>query len=262
MNDNRIESDSDDVPTLARALAERVRWEMETCATGFRAPTWKPDEARASEPSPVLAPAPASADVPASASIPSFVDPAEALEGLRQKIGDCTRCELHIKRTNLVFGDGTPKARLVFVGEGPGRDEDLSGVPFVGAAGQLLNKIITAIGLTRQQVYICNVVKCRPPGNRDPKPVESSTCGPFMRRQIEIIRPTVVVALGRPAAHFLLKTDASMGALRGRFHDMDGIPVMPTYHPAYLLRNESAKRPVWEDMKKVRDLLGPGEPTV
>ena len=190
-----------------------------------------------------------------SAGFPN--DPAAALAALRAEIGDCTRCKLHQGRTKIVFGDGDPGAVLAFVGEGPGQDEDLSGLPFVGAAGQLLTKIIAAIGLDRKDVYICNVVKCRPPKNRDPEPDEAATCGAFARRQLAIVRPRVVVALGRPAAQFLLGTSEPISALRGAFREVDGMRVMPTFHPAYLLRNESAKRPVWEDMKKVRDALGP-----
>jgi len=250
MTDKIEEIVSDDIFSLASAFANRVRWEKETGAVGFQPPHTKSPL----QPVPNVQPAPI-------AQISSVIKPADgennatALAALRTEIGDCSRCQLHSGRTKLVFGDGNFNAKLVFVGEGPGRDEDLSGVPFVGAAGQLLDKIIVAIGLTRKDVYICNVVKCRPPNNRDPQPIESSTCGPFMRRQLEIIRPEVIVALGRPASHFLLNTNAPMGKLRGHFHDLDGMKVMPTYHPAYLLRNASAKRPVWEDMKQVRDLL-------
>lgn len=230
----------DDIGRLARDLAARLRWEAELGAAGC---------ARAGSPAAAAAPA---AAAPAA-------DPAAALAALREEIGDCRRCRLHEGRTQIVFGDGDPLARLAFVGEGPGRDEDLKGQPFVGAAGQLLTKIIAAIGLDRKDVYICNVVKCRPPKNRDPEPDEAATCGPFMLRQLEIVRPQVVVALGRPAAHFLLGTSEPISALRGAFREARGLRVMPTFHPAYLLRNESAKRPVWEDMKKVRDALGLGD---
>jgi len=219
------------VGDLAMAVADRIRWEVEGSALGYR---------RAPE---VVAP-------------PAGGDRAMALADIRREIGECTRCPLHAGRTNLVFGDGNPDARLVFVGEGPGRDEDLSGLPFVGAAGQLLTKIIEAIGLSREDVYICNIVKCRPPGNRDPEPAETGVCGPYVRRQLAAIQPRVVVALGRPSAQFLLDSDRPIGQLRGVFHELDGMKVMPTYHPAYLLRNPSGKRAVWEDMKKVRDELG------
>jgi uracil-DNA glycosylase family 4 len=155
-----------------------------------------------------------------------------------------------------VFGEGSPNASLVFVGEGPGRDEDMAGRPFVGAAGQLLDKIIEAMQLGRSDVYICNVVKCRPPSNRVPNPEEQGTCGPFVRRQLEIIRPKVVVALGGTAASFLLGRDESLGRLRGRFHGLGALKVMPTYHPAYLLRKPEGKKFVWQDMQLVMKELG------
>ncbi|GAB4303628.1 MAG: uracil-DNA glycosylase [Desulfuromonadia bacterium] len=180
----------------------------------------------------------------------------ETLESIRLDLGDCHRCPLGDLRTNLVFGIGTPHPRLVFVGEAPGRDEDLKGEPFVGAAGQLLTRIIAAMGLSRDQVYICNVLKCRPPQNRDPHLDEIETCSPFLVRQLRTLSPEVIVALGRIAAHTLLSTQTPIGRLRGNFHQWEGIPVMPTYHPSALLRDESLKRPVWEDMKKVMERLG------
>lgn len=180
----------------------------------------------------------------------------EELESLRKSLMDCTRCPLHEKRNHVVFGAGDHRARLVFVGEGPGAEEDRQGVPFVGAAGQLLDKIIQAIGIGREDVYICNVVKCRPPRNRTPLPDERATCGVFLERQLELINPEVIVALGATAANHLLETETSMSRLRGRFHSRGSAVVMPTYHPAYLLRTPTAKRAVWEDMKQVRDRLG------
>ena len=165
------------------------------------------------------------------------------LEEIREEIGDCTRCPLHEGRTNLVFGDGNPKARLVFVGEGPGRDEDIQGKPFVGRSGQLLTKIIEAMGLTREDVYICNVVKCRPPNNRTPEPDEMSTCEQFLFKQLRYIKPEVVVCLGATAAKSILKTKASLGSLRGKFHKYSGSKLMVTYHPAALLRNPNFKTP-------------------
>jgi uracil-DNA glycosylase len=178
-----------------------------------------------------------------------------SLAEIRERIGDCRRCKLCEGRTNIVFGVGDPQARLMFVGEGPGRDEDLRGEPFVGRAGQLLTKIIEAMGLAREQVYIANCVKCRPPDNRLPEPDEVATCQPFLRQQIAAIRPKVIVALGSLAAQTLLGTNRGITALRGRFHDAGAYKVMPTFHPAYLLRNPAAKREVWEDMKLVRDAL-------
>jgi DNA polymerase len=182
-------------------------------------------------------------------------DKRETLQDISTDLGDCRRCKLCSTRTNIVFGAGDPKARLVFVGEGPGADEDSAGLPFVGRAGQLLTKIIEAIRLTRDQVYICNVVKCRPPNNRFPEPDEVAACSPFLIRQLEAIRPTVICCLGAAAAQTILQTKMSIGRLRGRFHEYMGAKVMPTFHPSYLLRNPEAKRDVWEDMKKVRALL-------
>jgi len=184
----------------------------------------------------------------------------ESLDQIRKNLGDCQRCKLGKTRKNLVFGVGNPKARLVFVGEGPGADEDLQGEPFVGAAGQILNRLITNMGLKREDVYICNVVKCRPPGNRDPEPDEVAACSPFLIRQIKAINPEVIVALGKPAAHTLLETKEAISRLRGRFRNFHGIPLMPTYHPSYLLRKQKegsneAFWEVWDDMTQVLQLL-------
>jgi DNA polymerase len=164
---------------------------------------------------------------------------------------NCTNCKLHVHRNNIVFGVGNPDASLVFVGEGPGRDEDIQGEPFVGKAGQLLTRIIQAIGLTREDVYIANIIKCRPPGNRNPQPDEISACEPFLQRQLDIIKPKIICALGSFAAQTLLMTDEKITRLRGRFHNFKGIKLMPTYHPAFLLRNPEMKKDVWEDMKLV-----------
>jgi uracil-DNA glycosylase family 4 len=179
----------------------------------------------------------------------------DTLDAIRNDLGACTRCALHEGRTMLVFGVGNPNADLVFVGEAPGRDEDLQGVPFVGPAGQLLTKIIASIGLTREEVYIANVVKCRPPGNRNPEPGEVQTCEPFLFRQLDVIRPKVVVALGAFAIHTLLGTDQAISRLRGQIYEYRGAKLVPTFHPAFLLRSPDRKRDVWEDMKKVRALL-------
>ncbi len=179
----------------------------------------------------------------------------ETLDQVLQDLGDCQRCKLCSTRQNIVFGSGNPQAALVFVGEGPGADEDEQGLPFVGKAGQLLTKIIEAIRLKREEVYICNVVKCRPPGNRFPEPDEIAACSPFLFRQLGAIQPKIISCLGATAAQTVLNTKAPIGKLRGRFHDLCGIKVMPTWHPSYLLRNPDAKRDVWEDMKKIRTLL-------
>jgi len=174
------------------------------------------------------------------------------LAEVRQELGDCRRCKLHRKRTNIVFGSGSPKAKLVFVGEGPGRDEDLQGEPFVGQAGKLLTRIIEAIQLTREEVYIANIIKCRPPENRNPELDEIAACEPFLVKQLQVIQPKLICALGTFAAQTLLQTTEKISALRGRFHSYQGILLMPTYHPAFLLRNPNYKRDVWEDVKKVK----------
>lgn len=177
------------------------------------------------------------------------------LDQIRSELGDCQRCRLGQARTRLVFGVGNPDADLIFVGEAPGRDEDLKGEPFVGKAGQLLTRIIEAIDLSREAVYICNVIKCRPPENRNPLPDEIESCEPFLLKQVEAIKPKVICALGKFAAQTLLKTEAPISTLRGLFHDYHGIPLMPTYHPAYLLRNPGMKRQVWEDVQKIQKKL-------
>lgn len=188
--------------------------------------------------------------------VPIFASAAEALAAVRGDLGACTRCKLHgLGRTQIVFGSGNPNADLMFVGEAPGADEDVQGVPFVGRAGQLLTKIIEAIDLTRDQVYIANVIKCRPSANRNPEPDEVEQCEPFLFRQIDTIRPKVIVALGKFAAQSLLRTTEPITRLRGREFTYRDAILMPTYHPAYLLRSPSAKRDVWEDMKRVKVLL-------
>ena len=173
----------------------------------------------------------------------------ETLQAIRLDLGDCQRCRLAQHRKSIVFGVGSPTAKLVFVGEGPGFEEDRQAEPFVGPAGQLLTKIIAAINLNRKQVYICNIVKCRPPGNRNPETEEIDTCLPFLERQIAAIQPDYICVLGAIAAQTLLNTTESISKLRGRFHQYKGINVIATYHPAYLLRNPEKKRDVWEDMK-------------
>ena len=197
------------------------------------------------------------ADVAAAEQILQIARSAEELlRDVRSDIGDCVRCKLHgLGRTQIVFGVGNPEADLMFVGEAPGADEDIQGEPFVGRAGQLLTKIIEAIGLRREDVYIANVLKCRPPGNRNPEPDEVEQCEPFLLRQIDIVRPKVIVALGKFAAQCLLKTNDPITRLRGREYKYRNAVLMPTYHPAYLLRTPSAKRDVWEDMKRVRAIL-------
>jgi uracil-DNA glycosylase len=181
---------------------------------------------------------------------------AAALQLIREDIGDCTRCALHKGRNKIVFGDGNPAARLMFVGEGPGADEDAQGIPFVGKAGQLLNNMIAAMGLKREEVYIANVVKCRPPGNRTPEPDEANTCSPFLFRQIDVVKPQVLVALGATAATYLLGARQPLAGLRGRVHAFRGMQLIVTYHPAYLLRDPRQKKEAWADLQIAMRELG------
>jgi len=195
-------------------------------------------------------------DLQTAAPLTFSKNAAEALVAIREDIGDCTRCKLHtLGRTQVVFGVGNPEADLMFVGEAPGADEDEQGIPFIGRAGQLLTKIIEAIDLKRDDVYIANIIKCRPPQNRNPEPDEVASCEPFLFRQIDVIKPKVIVALGKYAAQTLLRVETPISRLRGRVFDYRGARLIPTFHPAYLLRNPSSKREVWEDMKLVKRLL-------
>jgi DNA polymerase len=190
-----------------------------------------------------------------SPSLPILDTRDASLEAIREDIGDCRRCKLHEHRKTIVFGEGNPAAKLVFIGEGPGAEEDATGRPFVGRAGQLLDKIIEAIGMRREDVYIANIVKCRPPGNRTPERDEVDTCEQFVLRQIAFIKPKVIVALGSPAFQCLMRTREPISRARGAWRDLNGVKVMPTFHPAFLLRSPDKKREVWDDMKKVRDYL-------
>ena len=196
-------------------------------------------------------------DAPPGDHRPAIRNAAEALEAIRIDISpECSRCKLHtLGRKQVVFGVGNPDADLMFVGEAPGADEDIQGIPFVGRAGQLLTKMIEAINLKRDQVYIANVIKCRPPGNRNPEPDEIEQCEPFLFRQIEAVRPKVIVALGSFAAKTLLRSDESISRLRGRIYDFHGAKLIPTFHPSFLLRSPDRKRDAWEDLKKARALL-------
>ena len=227
-------------------LQEHLRFAQELGVDGVsRDPAWR---VRAADDAPTEPPGPAGISI--------YKSPADALAAVRADIGDCTRCKLHrLGRRQIVFGVGNPSADLMFVGEAPGHDEDVQGIPFVGRAGQLLTKIIEAIGLSRDDVYIANVIKCRPPENRNPEQDEVETCEPFLFQQIDIIKPKVIVALGTFAARALLRTLDPISRLRGRVYEYRGAKLMPTFHPAYLLRNPASKREVWEDMKRVRALL-------
>jgi uracil-DNA glycosylase len=235
------------------SLAEQLRFAAELGVAGVsRDGAWRARGSRDPQPQPQTA-----ADPP-SRPVPLFGSGTEALTAVRSDIGDCTRCKLsRLGRTQIVFGVGNPAADLMFVGEAPGADEDVQGEPFVGRAGQLLTKIIEAIGLKRDDVYIANVIKCRPPQNRNPEADEIEQCEPFLFRQIEIIRPKVIVTLGKFAAQTLLRTDEPISRLRGRVFEYRGSTLIPTFHPAYLLRNPASKREVWEDMKLVKRLLSP-----
>jgi uracil-DNA glycosylase family 4 len=183
-----------------------------------------------------------------------------ALAAVRDLIGECQRCQLAQGRNKIVFADGDPNAQLMFVGEGPGADEDAQGLPFVGRAGQLLNNMIAAMGLKREQVYIANIVKCRPPQNRKPEPDEANTCMPFLERQIEIVRPRVLVALGATAATYLLGMRGSIASMRNRIHDYRGIQTVVTYHPAFLLRDPTQKKEAWKDLQMAMSALGINSP--
>jgi uracil-DNA glycosylase len=199
-------------------------------------------------------------DAPATATVPGSVNPElqrRELTVLAKQVAPCTRCpELAATRTQTVFGVGSVNPEICFIGEAPGADEDAQGEPFVGAAGQLLNRIIAACGMKREDVYICNILKCRPPGNRTPLPNEAANCREYLERQLELVRPKYIVALGACAAQNLLNTKLSIGKLRGQFHEYRGIPVLCTYHPAFLLRSPDKKRDVWQDMKQLLQRLG------
>jgi uracil-DNA glycosylase family 4 len=227
--------------------------------------TRKPELPKAAQTAPRVAlPQPAKKPdilpIPAGPSLFESFDkvPDDTLLKIRTDLGECTRCKLHTSRNKIVFGDGNPKAELVFVGEGPGHDEDMQGLPFVGRAGKLLTQMIEAMGLQRKDVYICNVVKCRPPENRLPEKDEVATCSPFLLRQLDAINPKVIVCLGACATQTLLETNRGISQFRGQWLEFRGRKLMATYHPAYLLRNPSAKGEVWKDLQKVMSVLGLG----
>ena len=258
------------MPTDPRDLAEHLRYYVDLGVTGFsRDNTWRVRLDDGADPSPTANTEDVDgeamhADADGSGTPTPQVmqvgrSKADALAVVRADLGECTRCKLHRGRTNLVFGVGSAETRLMFVGEGPGAEEDEQGVPFVGRAGQLLTQIIRAMGFDREAVYIANVVKCRPPGNRNPEPDEIEQCEPFLMRQIDVIKPAIIVALGKFAAQTLLRTTEPISRLRGRFHRIGDIRVMPTFHPSYLLRNPAAKREVWDDMKAVMAALRDGK---
>ncbi len=240
-------SEYDELLQLTRRLHEQLTWLARGGAPGV------PVAAARAKAAP--APAPVAVVASARAVDPNVVRGAAGLQLVRDDLGDCQRCKLAPKRTNLVWGVGNPQAALVFVGEAPGADEDLKGEPFVGAAGQLLTKMIEAMGFARDDVYICNILKCRPPGNRNPEPDEVAACEPFLKRQLAALDPKMIVCLGKFAAQCLLRSDAPISRMRGQWKSYEGIPLMPTFHPAYLLRNPPAKREVWSDLKSVMSEL-------
>ena len=231
------------LPTLA------ARTEDEETQTFSTRPSTAPEEQAIAARKSIATPPLEQTSVPVSER-PAF------LQIIREDIGDCTRCELHKGRHKIVFGDGSPAARLMFIGEGPGADEDAQGIPFVGKAGQLLNNMITAMGLKREEVYIANMVKCRPPGNRTPEPEEGNTCSQFLFRQIDVIRPQVLVALGATAATYLLGSRQPLAGVRGRVHTFRGSQLIITYHPAYLLRDPRQKKEAWADLQIAMRELG------
>ena len=240
-------------PELKKQLAARVDYYREMGIYDFyRQPVT--EAAETEEAVPIVVTARSSSPL-FDSSLPVIQDKPSALRAISDDIGDCTRCRLHKGRKNIVFGVGNVNADIMFVGEGPGADEDEQGEPFVGRAGQLLNNMIAAMGLKRSDVYIANVVKCRPPGNRTPEKDECETCGPFLLRQIEVIRPKVIVALGAVAAKFLLAINDSMANLRGRWYDFKGSKLVVTYHPAYLLRDPRQKKEAWKDLQMVMKYL-------
>jgi uracil-DNA glycosylase len=238
-------------------LKEHFVFAAELGVTGVsRDPTWRTRAAMGVCPGSDPGQTPGSQKMQSEAPLTFSKNATEALAEIRTDIGDCTRCKLHtLGRTQIVYGVGNPEADLMFVGEAPGADEDEQGIPFVGRAGQLLTKIIEAINLRREDVYIANIIKCRPPQNRNPEADEVASCEPFLFRQVDVIKPKVVVALGKYAAQTLLRTETPISRLRGQVFDYRGAKLIPTFHPAYLLRNPSSKREVWEDMKLVKRLL-------
>jgi uracil-DNA glycosylase len=245
--------------TFEAPVSQQISYEEATLPKSIR----KPELPKAGQLSPRAAsPQPARKPdvlpVPAGPSLFEAFDkvPDDTLLKIRTDLGECTRCKLHTTRNKIVFGDGNPKAELVFVGEGPGHDEDMQGLPFVGRAGKLLTQMIEAMGLQRKDVYICNVVKCRPPENRAPEKDEVEQCSPFLLRQIDAIAPKVIVCLGAIAAQTLLETNRGISHFRGQWLEFRGRKLMATYHPAYLLRNPSAKGEVWRDLQKVMAVLG------
>ncbi len=249
--------------SVTRKLSEHLQWLQRGGIDGVPVAVPRVGKPRVAK-TPLSAPAAAAAPVAAPARA-AGVSGADALRVIREDLGECTRCKLSDGRSNIVYGVGNPEASLVFVGEAPGADEDRTGEPFVGAAGQLLTKMIEAMGFAREDVYICNIIKCRPPGNRNPEPDEIASCEPFLKAQLDAIRPRMIVGLGKFAVQTLLRKEVPISKVRGAWQTYEGIPMMPTFHPAFLLSNPSAKREVWADLKLVMgelDRLGVERPRV
>jgi uracil-DNA glycosylase family 4 len=249
---------SDELSDIARELRRHLAWQAGDGTRTLLRTRGPSNSAKAIAPRPVAAPAPGPAPVRAPTAVAAQVDVGvvRTLDEVRRELGDCRRCKLCNGRTQIVFGSGSPRAELVFVGEAPGADEDQQGVPFVGAAGQLLTKMIEAMKFTRDTVYICNVVKCRPPGNRNPMPEELAACEPFLKAQLAALQPKVIVALGKFAAQTLLRDTTAITRLRGQWRSYEGIALMPTFHPAYLLRSPDEKKKAWMDLQEVMKKLG------
>jgi DNA polymerase len=275
--------EQEELAGIAEELRAHLEWLRETglrelprVAPSSPAPTNQPGPAQAkgsqgslraavrasvgaTPPAPTPAPTPP-ASSPRGGDSTAIADAPHTLEEIRDELGACKRCKLNLKRRNIVFGVGSPKAELVFVGEGPGEEEDRQGIPFVGAAGQLLTKMIEAMGFSRSEVYICNVVKCRPPGNRNPEPDEIAACEPFLKAQLQSLKPRVIVTLGKFAAQTLLRESTAITRLRGKWREYCTIPLMPTFHPAYLLRQPDEKKLVWDDLQQVMKVFGRAPP--
>jgi len=256
MSDAETKGAPPDPASELREIAARVRTQLEMRGrSGLQGVSRRPSRRVAivaAAPAVVAAAPPAAIEVEEGGATPVG---ARGLTVIREELGDCRRCRLAGGRQNIVFGVGNPEAHLVFVGEAPGADEDQQGEPFVGKAGQLLSKMIEAMGYRREDVYICNVIKCRPPGNRNPEPDEVAACEPFLKKQLAALRPRVIVTLGKFAAQCLLRDDTPISRLRGNFRTYEGITLMPTFHPAYLLRDPSKKKEAWTDLKSVNAAL-------
>jgi len=258
-------SQAEEIASVVADLRRHVEWLRSTGQKFVLADRSAPAQRAApppARPAPPPPPAPAAPGPTFEPEPPKAAEPGprRTLEEIRAELGDCRRCKLCSGRTNIVFGVGNPQAELVFVGEGPGADEDAQGIPFVGKAGQLLTKMIEAMGFARDEVYICNVVKCRPPGNRNPEPDEIEACEPFLKAQLDSIRPKAIVTLGKFAAQTLLRDSTPITRLRGLWRTYQGIPLMPTFHPAYLLRSPGEKKLAWADLKQVMKLFGKEPP--